>query len=201
MPQHPPINTACIASAACVVVSTAALCLASCGYGFVAPGASRLPDSARRVAVLELENRTTELQLGTWCTRALHQRILASDRELVAAERAQLVLSGAVFQVTDAPLAFGGDLTGADIEAEVQIQATLIARERGRVVFQTDAEGVSRYTASGTPYAVDAQRRQATRLACAEAMQRGLELLTDALDPATTPPSSPQPGEAHHGTR
>ncbi|MEO1268995.1 MAG: LPS assembly lipoprotein LptE [Myxococcota bacterium] len=144
--------------------------LGGCGYRFVGDGPGRLPGDYQALSVLEFENRSAEIQLGSWCSRALQDAVVNADRRLAPPEEADLILDGVVVAVVEHPLAFAGDAQRPQLEMEAEVQLAVAARSRGREVFRDRGAGRGRYTATGTPGTVDAQRRRALRRACVAAV-------------------------------
>ena len=152
-----------------------------CGYRFVGDGPARLPEGYRAVSVLEFENRSAEIQLGSWCAKALQDEVANASRRLTSPQEADLVLDGVVVGVSEHPLAFAGDAQGRQLEMEAEVAVTVAARASGREVFRDAGAGRGRYMATGDPGSVDAQRRRALRRACMAAVGEALAAMEVAL--------------------
>ena len=165
------------------MVTVSTLCLASCGLGFVGPGARALPANYQRVSVPVFENRSAEVQLGVDCARLLQDRLSAGGRQVVSGPQgADLVLVGVVEAVRDRPLAFAGSGQGGHLESEVEVEVSLMARStQGELWRGEHFLGYHVYISSGPPLEVQLARREAVHVAGEEATLTLAEELVDSL--------------------
>jgi len=137
-----------------------ALLAAGCGYSFAA-GAGRLPPGAERVFVAPLENRTTDAEAGALVAAALRQEL--ARRGAGAGSDAPARIEGAVLRSSFAPLT----PDAATWRLVLEVQARLVVD--GKVVAEDSVRREQDYLGEVDALASEGRRRQALRLATADA--------------------------------
>jgi len=156
--------------------------MSSCaGYQFAGEGVGQIDPRYRALAVVDLENRTTEPGLGAICARALEGAVLRSSRALVSRGEADLVIDGVVVEVIERVSAFGVGEGAGDAEIELNVNADLIVFEKQQELYRVRKTGRASYVTSGVGVQSDAMRSAALKRACGDAMRDGLATMERSL--------------------
>ncbi len=133
----------------------------SCGYRF--EGGGYLKDDVTHVAVLALENRSSETGAGITFTNALIQEILQkTDSKVVKESRATAVLKGTVKSITFATLSRSSTESVTERKVSATVDLQLINKDDGEVIWSVkDFTSYEEYTVSTDKVTDESNKKEA----------------------------------------
>jgi outer membrane lipopolysaccharide assembly protein LptE/RlpB len=147
--------------------------LSGCGYRFRGAGA-RIGAGYATIAIPVFPSTSTFLGYEAEFTKLLREQFITHSRvRIVSEEKAQVVLSGTISSIITDPLTYSTtrqtihgftstDTVTRSREMRVRVEATLIDRQRGEIIWQdSDLTDTAAFSVSSDPLRTRYYRRQA----------------------------------------
>jgi len=122
-------------------------CLVLGGCGIYSTSSGRVEESIQRVAVLYLENRTAQPNIGVELTDLIIAALQEDNTlKVVAEEGADSLIEGAVTRYHLRQVSTTGELTVDEYQVQIAVELSFLVRSTGDAIFQKKRfQGVGNY--------------------------------------------------------